>query len=50
MNQPHAPLLEARRLIDSGKIRLLSLDIFDTTVWRVPSRLPPICSSHWERG
>jgi len=34
MNPPHAPLMEARRLIDSGKIRLLSLDIFDTTVWR----------------
>ena len=35
MNQPHAPLLEARNLIDSGEIRLLSLDIFDTTVWRM---------------
>ena len=34
MNQPHAPLEDARRHIDSGKIRLLSLDIFDTTVWR----------------
>src|ERR1700722_7920359 len=34
MNPPHAPLLEARNLIDSGTIRLLSLDIFDTTVWR----------------
>jgi predicted HAD superfamily hydrolase len=34
MQQPHAPLLEARNTIDSGKIRLLSLDIFDTTVWR----------------
>jgi FMN phosphatase YigB (HAD superfamily) len=31
----HAPLEEAKRLIDSGRIRLLSLDIFDTTVWRV---------------
>jgi predicted HAD superfamily hydrolase len=31
----HAPLLEAKRLMDSGGIRLLSLDIFDTTVWRV---------------
>src|ERR1700683_1435337 len=35
MNPPHAPLLEARNLIDSGRIKLLSLDIFDTTVWRV---------------
>jgi FMN phosphatase YigB (HAD superfamily) len=34
MKQPHAPLKDARHLIDSGKIRLLSLDIFDTTVWR----------------
>jgi len=34
MNQPHAPLTDARQLIDSRKIRLLSLDIFDTTVWR----------------
>ena len=34
MIPPHAPLLEARNLIDSGTIRLLSLDIFDTTVWR----------------
>jgi predicted HAD superfamily hydrolase len=34
MNQPHAPLQAARHLIDSGQIRLLSLDIFDTTVWR----------------
>ncbi|MEP7352975.1 MAG: hypothetical protein ABI824_07055 [Acidobacteriota bacterium] len=28
------PLAEARQLIDSGKYRILSLDIFDTTVWR----------------
>jgi len=34
MLSPHAPLRESRRLIDSGKIRLLSLDVFDTTVWR----------------
>ncbi len=34
MNPPHAPLLDARNLIDSGTVRLLSLDIFDTTVWR----------------
>ncbi len=34
MHPPHATLLEARKLIDSGRIRLLSLDIFDTTVWR----------------
>lgn len=34
MPPAHAPLRESRRLIDSGRVRLLSLDIFDTTVWR----------------
>src|SRR5208282_5186226 len=34
MDHPHAPLMEAKRMIDSRKIRLLSFDIFDTTVWR----------------
>ncbi len=28
-------ILELRRLVDSGKYRLLSVDIFDTTVWRM---------------
>lgn len=34
MQLQHAPLTEAKRLLDSKQIRLLSLDIFDTTVWR----------------
>jgi predicted HAD superfamily hydrolase len=34
MQLQHAPIVEAKRLLGSRQIRLLSLDIFDTTVWR----------------
>src|ERR1700676_3615748 len=30
----HAPVADAVQLIDTGKYKVLSLDIFDTTVWR----------------
>lgn len=30
----NAPVHQAKQLLDSGKVKLLSLDIFDTCVWR----------------